>query len=86
MLYSIIGVILAVYVCITPFLYMKAVKFGIKMAENPHKASEEAVFTTQRAEKYQLSPQAEEELRKQRIEWENLEAFDGTGMNQKEVI
>ena len=86
MLYSVIGLILAVYTVLTPLFYREAVKFGVKLAENPAEEAEKPVFNTQKTKKSELSYEAKEELRKQQIEWDNLEAYDGTGFNQKEVI
>ncbi|MGJ1042686.1 hypothetical protein ACR77V_12675, partial [Staphylococcus epidermidis] len=72
MLYSVLTLILAIYAVATPFIYKEAVKFGVKLAEKPAEVAEEPVFNTQKR-KSEKSFEAEEELRKRQIEWENLE-------------
>lgn len=84
MLYSVLTLILAAYAVATPFIYKEAVKFGVKLAERPAETAEEPVFNTQKR-RNELSASAKDELRKTQIEWENLEAYDGTGFNQQEV-
>ena len=85
MLYS-ITILLALYACISPLLYREVVKMGIRLAEKPEEVAEEPVFSNIKPKKHARTQEEEDELRKLRTEWENLEAYDGTGMNQKEVI
>ena len=51
MLSNVILGILAVYVCVTPYFYAKAVKFGVKMATKPEETAKEPVFNVKMPKK-----------------------------------
>ena len=85
MLYEIIAVILCIYAAISPFIVIKAVKFGMKCAEDPQTAAEEPVFNVdirKEAEKPAVLSPEEQQI----IDiLENIDVFDGTSTGQKEI-
>ena len=83
MLYSVITVVLVVYVCVSPYFYAKAVKFGIKIADKPEKTANEPIFHIGKPRKdAKMTP---EEKRKVEI-LENALRYDGTPNGQKEIV
>lgn len=79
---TILAIILGIVAIIQPFYLMKAVKFGIKLAENPEKAAEEPIFDVKTPEVKKIS---EEEQRFADIV-DNINNYVGDSTNQKEVI
>lgn len=85
MLYEIIAILLALYAISTPFWMMKAVKFGISVAEEPEKAAEEPIFNLPEKKEEPQPVVLTEEQQKYVDILENLEVFDGTSQGQKEI-
>lgn len=85
MLSDIVLVILAIYACSTPLWVVKSIKFGLKIAENTEKASEEPVFNIPSLPK-KNDIELPEEVKADIAVLENIEAYDGTSHGQKEII
>lgn len=85
MLYEILAVILAIYAVSTPFWIIKAVKFGISVAEKPEKAAEEPIFNLPEKKEEPKPVVLTEEQQKLLDVMDNLEVFDGTSKGQKEI-
>ena len=82
MLFKILLCVLTVYVCISPYFYAKAVKFGMKISQKPEEAAEEPVFhVPEKRKKPEMTP---EQKRWAQIS-ENMERYDGTANGQKEI-
>lgn len=82
MLFNILFVILVVYVCISPYFYAKAVKFGIKLADKPSETAELPFFNIPKhKEKPKMTP---EEYRTAQI-MANIGRYDGTSRGQVEI-
>ena len=85
MLYEIIAIILALYAVSTPYWMIKAVKFGISVAEEPEKAAEEPIFNLpEKKEEPQPVVLTEEQQRMLDV-LDNIDVFDGTSQGQKEI-
>ena len=82
MLCNVLLCVLAVYVMISPLFYAKAVKFGIKLAEDPQDVAEKTTFTLpKKKHKPKMTP---EEDRTYQI-LNNIDRYDGTSKGQEEV-
>ena len=84
MFYEILTIVLAVYVMATPYFYAKAIKFGMKITEDPQEALPELDFSfniPKAKKKPQMTP---EEDRTYQI-LSNIDRYDGTSFGQKEV-
>lgn len=82
MLYDILLVVLVIYVCVSPYFYAKAVKFGMKIADKPEKAAEEPFFhVPKKKTEPKMSP---EEKRRVQI-LANIERYDGTSLGQEKI-
>lgn len=80
---SLLLIILAIYVCITPWLFMKAVKFGMKLVDKPEEAVNMPIFhLPEKKGKPKMSP---EEDRLMQI-YANIDRYDGTSFGQKEIV
>lgn len=85
MLYDVIFCVLAAYVMISPIFYVKAVKFGIRLAEDPQEVSSEDEATTFNLPKRKVKPKmTPEEDRTYQI-LANIDRYDGTSVGQKEI-
>jgi len=85
MLSNIILCFLVLYVAATPFFYAKAVKFGIRLAEEPEEVSKETESTTFNLPKKKVKPKmTPEEDRTYQI-LANIDRYDGTSRGQEEV-
>lgn len=74
--------VLTAYLLFTPFLYYKAIQFGMKVSSEPKKAAEEAVFHVPVPKKKpKLTPQEERTL--QIIA--NIDRYSGDSVGQKKV-
>ena len=78
----VILIVLVIYVCLTPLLYMKAVKFGVKMAEKPEEAAEEPFFHV--PAKHKPPKMTPEEERDMQI-LANIQAYNGTSAGQIKI-
>lgn len=82
MIINILLILLVVYACFTPFLVIWGVKFGIKITKEPEKAAETPFFNIpEKKPEPKMSP---EEKRRVQI-LENIEAYNGTAIGQKEI-
>lgn len=79
---SLLLIILAIYVCITPWLFMKAVKFGVKLADKPEEAAEEPFFHV--PVKRKAPKMTPEEKRDMQI-LANIQAYNGTSAGQVRI-
>lgn len=82
MLYNILLVILVLYVMSTPLFFLKAVKFGMKIAEDPQEASDTTTFHLPKKKK-QPKMTAEEKRTMQILA--NIDRYDGTSNGQVEI-
>lgn len=85
MLYNVLIFVLVGYALISPYFYAKALKFGLKIAQGPEKASEEKILegfnVPKKAHKPKMTP---EEQRTVQI-LANIDRYDGTSAGQKKV-
>lgn len=82
MLSNIILGILAVYVCVTPYFYAKAVKFGIKMATKPEETAKEPVFNVKMPKKTPKRTPEQDRITKI---LQNIDRYNGTSNGQVKV-
>lgn len=82
MLYNVLLIILVLYVCVTPYFYAKAVKFGISLAKDEEGAMKTPIFgLPSRKKKPEMTP-----AEKRRAEiLANIDRYDGTPNGQKEI-
>ena len=85
MLYEIIAIILALYAVSTPYWMIKALKFGISVAEEPEKAAEEPIFNLPEKKEEPQPVVLTEEQQKMLDVLDNIDVFDGTSQGQKEI-
>ena len=85
MLYEIIAILLALYAVSTPYWMIKAVKFGISVAEEPEKAAEEPIFNLPEKKEEPQPVVLTEEQQKLLDVLDNIDVFDGTSQGQKEI-
>jgi hypothetical protein len=74
--------ILVAYLCVSPFFYAKAVKFGIKLADKPEEAAEEPTFHVPTPKK-KPKMSAQEDRITQILS--NIDNYNGTPVGQKKV-
>jgi hypothetical protein len=79
---TILAVILGVMLVIQPYFLLKAVKFGIKLANKPEEAAQEPIFDVKPKKVKKIT---DEERRISSI-IENIDNYVGDSTNQKEVI
>ena len=79
---TILAVILGVMLIIQPYFLLKAVKFGIKLANKPEEAANEPIFDVKSPKIKEIT---DEERRISSI-IENIDNYVGDSTNQKEVI
>ncbi len=85
MLCNVLICVLTAYVMISPYFYVKAVKFGIRLAEEPEEVSKETESTTFNLPKKKVKPKmTPEEDRTYQI-LANIDRYDGTSRGQEEV-
>lgn len=85
MLYELIIVaIVVIFAGFSQYMTLKAVKFGMKMGQNPEKAVNEPVFTIPKKNPPQ-APEVSDEMRKFFDVMDNIDAFDGFEGGQKEI-
>lgn len=86
MLYNVIICVLLAYVVVSPVFYAKALKFGIKIAQDPEEAAKEAIMDEFRVpEKKEPPKMTAEENRSVQI-LANIDRYDGTSAGQKKVV
>lgn len=79
---SILLIILVIYVMISPYFYMKAIKFGMLLVEEPKKAALETIFDVPKPKKKpKMTP---EEDRMTQI-LNNIDNYNGSSVGQKKV-
>ena len=74
--------ILVAYLCVSPYFYAKAVKFGVKLAEKPAEAAEEPMFNMPVLKK-KPKMTAQEDRITQILS--NIDNYNGTSDGQKKV-
>ena len=79
---TILAIILGVTLVVQPYFLFKAVKFGIKMADNTEKAAEEPIFDVKEPEVKEMT----DEERRFATVVDNINNYVGDSTNQKEVI
>lgn len=79
---TILAVIIGVMLIIQPYFLLKAVKFGMKVANKPEEAAEEPIFDVKEPEIKEIT----DEERKMSIKIDNINNYVGDSTNQKEVI
>lgn len=85
MLSDVLLIILGLYAISTPYWVMKSIKFGIKCADKPEEAAEEAVFTLPDIPKKEESVELPADMKRDIAVLANIEAYDGTSVGQKEI-
>jgi len=85
MLYDILIVLLVVYAMLTPFFIVKSIKFGILLGQKPEEVHKIRDFVKLPKRKSKKDKAREKELEKIGDILSNIEAYDGTGMGQKEI-
>ena len=81
MIYAIMCILIA-YVCVSPFFYAKAVKFGIKLADKPKDAAAEPVFNVPKPRKKPKMTVQEDRITQI---LSNIDNYNGTSSGQKKV-
>lgn len=79
---EILLIILLIYVFLTPYFCFRAIKFGMKIAQNPEKASEEHTFVVP-VPKKKPKMTAEEDRMNQILR--NIDNYNGTSQGQVKV-
>lgn len=79
---EILAYILVLYMFLTPYFLFRAVKFGIKIAQNPEEASEEHTFTIPMPKRTPKMT-AEEDRRMQILK--NIDNYNGSSVGQVKV-
>lgn len=82
MLFNLLLAVLVIYVMATPFFFLKAVKFGMKIVEEPEAASDTTTFHLPKKKK-QPKMTAEEERTAKILA--NIDRYDGTSNGQMEI-
>lgn len=85
MLYDVIFCVLVGYALVTPIFYVKAVKFGIRLTEEPEKVSREDELTTFNVPKPKRKPKMTPEEDRATQILANIDRYDGTSAGQKEI-
>ncbi len=85
MLYEILSIILVIYAVLSPFWVIRAIKFGLSIVENPQEAAKEPVFTLPKAKKKSKEAELPKEIQTAYDILDNIEAYDGTNVGQKEI-
>jgi len=84
MLSDIICIILAIYAILSPFWLIKAVKFGVSLANKPEEAAKEPFIALPKKKKT-VEPDLSKEEQKIIDILANVDVFDGTSIGQKEI-
>ena len=82
MIIDILLIILVVYAICTPFIVLKAVKFGMKLVDKPEKVAEEPLFSVPTPKK-KPKMTAEEDRMYQILR--NIDRYNGTSQGQVKV-
>lgn len=82
MLFNVILVILVIYVLLTPLFIIKAIKFGMKIWDEPEEAMETTTFHIPKRKK---KPKMTDEERRTYQILQNIDRYDGTSNGQKEI-
>lgn len=85
MLYNVIICVLVAYVIISPYFYAKALKFGMKIAQDPEEASQEKILGEFHIPKKPHEPKMTPEEERAVQILANIDRYDGTPMGQKKV-
>ena len=82
MLFKILFCLLVVYVCVSPLFYVKAVKFGIRLAGGPEKTASELTFNIPvKKKKPKMTPEQDRQAQILR----NIDNYNGTSLGQQKV-
>lgn len=82
MLYEIVFVLLVIYVLFTPLFVIKAVRFGMKVWDEPEEVAKEPVFHLPKKKK---EPKMTDEERRNLQIMQNIDRYDGTPNGQVEI-
>ncbi|MFW5518758.1 MAG: hypothetical protein ACOCPA_07935 [Segatella copri] len=82
MLFNVMLCILVLYVCVTPYFYAKAVKFGVKMATKPEETAKEPVFNVKTPKKALKRTPEQDRITKI---LQNIDRYNGTSNGQVKV-
>ena len=85
MLFSILFVILVVYLLILPFILLKFIKFGLMIADDSKKASETPIFNVPKLPKIHKKAELSAEEQRAMSILQNIDTYDGTSLGQKEI-
>lgn len=82
MLFNVILVLLVIYTMATPFFYVQAIKFGMRVWDEPDEVKEMTTFhLPKRKKEPKMTPS---EQRTYQI-LQNIDRYDGTSNGQKEI-
>ena len=82
MLFKILFCLLVVYVCVSPLFYVKAVKFGIRLAGEPEKTASEPTFNIPiKKDKPKMTKSQERDAQI----LANIDRYNGTSFGQQKV-
>ena len=79
---DIIVILLIAYTLATPFIYSKAIKYGVKLASEPEKVAEEPMFHIPTPKKKPVMT-AEEDRLAQILQ--NINNYNGSSVGQRKV-
>lgn len=82
MIIEILLVILVLYAVVSPIIFINAVKFGIKLVDEPEKAVSEPIFSVPKPKK-KPKMTAEEDRMTQILR--NIDNYNGSAVGQKKV-
>ena len=82
MLYEVFFGVLILYLMLAPFIMINGIKFGIKLAEKPQETAEQPIFNVPKKKK---KPKMSKDEERAISILANIDAYDGTGMGQKEI-
>ena len=85
MLYSVIIYVLLAYVIVSPFFYAKALKFGMKIAQDPEEASQEKLLSEFHVRKKTPKPKMTAEEQRSVQILANIDRYNGTSAGQEKV-
>lgn len=82
MLFNVIFCVLTAYVIVSPYLYYKAIKIGLRLAEKPEEVAEEPVFSLPKRKK---KPEMTEAEKRDMKILANIDRYDGTPNGQEKI-
>lgn len=85
MLYNVIFCVLVAYVVVSPAFYAKALKFGMKIAQDPEEAAKEAIMEEFHVPEKKNPPKMTAEEQRSVQILANIDRYNGTSAGQKKI-